>query len=129
MKEQSPDRSDVKRKKRRAKEKNRQQGSSAAKVRNWIAVAVGGLLVVGVVIVVVLLRQGGVSPQQQVEFDRDAIEQAAPVNEFPPVAWTLRPGPGPKQAFPDRLTVEYEKGFARQVSLPGRGPEYLSSEG
>ena len=65
----------------------------------------------------------------QVKNDREAIQQAAPVNEFPPVKWTLQPGPGPKIVFPDHLTIEDEKRFLWALSLPGRGPEYLSLEG
>ncbi|MCE9527708.1 MAG: hypothetical protein K8R36_16830 [Planctomycetales bacterium] len=65
----------------------------------------------------------------QVKNDREAIQQAAPVNEFPPVKWTLQPGPGPKIVFPDRLTIEDGNRFLWALSLPGRGPEYLSLEG
>jgi hypothetical protein len=99
----------------------------------WLVVAAGGgVLVVGIVIVtvVLLLRGGNPKQQAQVENDREAIEQAAPVNEVPPVDWTLRPGPGPNLVFPNQLVVlQCEKGFARAVSLPGGGPEYLSIEG
>src|SRR5262249_52296390 len=59
---------------------------------------------------------------------RQAREQAAPVNEFPPVAWTLQPAPGPKIDFPDHLAVQFPDRFAWEVVLPGPGPEYLSVE-
>jgi hypothetical protein len=96
----------------------------------WLLVAAGGgVLVVGIVAAVLLLRGGAPNQQAQVENDREAIERAAPVNEVPPVAWALRPGAGPNLVFPDHLTAQYDKGFAREVSLPGRGPEYLSTEG
>lgn len=120
---------------RRRKEKHRQRPAPSALARGrWLVVAAAGgvLVVVGLVtlVAVVLLLRGRDSKQQvDLEGDREAIELAAPINAFPPVAWTLRPGPGPKVVFPERLTAEYEKGFARVVCLPGRGPEYLSIEG
>jgi hypothetical protein len=93
-----------------------------------LAAAGGGALAVVVLIVgLVLLLRGG-KGQQQVEEDREAREQAAPVNEFPPVAWTLQPAPGPKLAFPDALAVSSPDRFAWEVVLPGPGPEYLSVE-
>jgi hypothetical protein len=122
--------------KRRPKEERRKKTAPSAPARRlWLLVAAGGgVLVVGIVVVgigtgVLLLRGRGPKQPAQVENDREAIEQAAPANEVPAVAWTLHPGPGPKLVFPDHLAVEYEKGFAREVSLPGRGPEYLSTEG
>jgi hypothetical protein len=116
---------------KRPKEKRRRKKASSAPTGwLWLGVGVGGaVLVVGIVTVVLLFRGGAPKQQAQVENDREAIEQAASVNKVPPVAWTLHPGPGPNLVFPDHLTVQYEKGFARAVSLPGRGPEYLSIEG
>src|SRR5262249_30230068 len=76
----------------------------------WVlAAAGGGVVAVAVLVVGVMLALRAAGPRQvgggqrQVEEDRQAREQAAPVNEFPPVAWTLQPAPGPKIDFPDHL--------------------------
>jgi hypothetical protein len=114
----------------RTKEKRRKKKTrpSTAGRRLWVFAAAGGaVFVVGIVVLVLLLRRE--NSRQEVAKDREAMEEAAPVNQFPPVAWTLNPGPGPDLVFPDHLAVRYEKGFARALSLPGRGAEYLSIEG
>jgi hypothetical protein len=118
--------------KKKKKRRKTDEAPAGRPGRQRLMVAAGGglLLVAGIVTAVLLLSGGGKKLEQaQVENDREAVQRAAPVNEFPPVAWTLHSGPGPKLVFPDRLTIEDEKRFVRALSLPGRGPEYLSLEG
>src|SRR5262249_46491347 len=103
---------------------------TASRTPAWIWAAAGGaglvgVLAVGAVVVGLVLLSRGAGTPQKVEEDRKAREQSAPVNEFPPVPWTLKPGPGPKRDPPDVLKFH----ASWQIALVGQGPEYLSLEG
>src|SRR5262245_10155305 len=110
----------------KAKRRKKQKEAPRSK-RIWMFAVGGGVLAVGLIVALVFALKGK-GKQGQIEDDLKAREQATPVNEFPPVAWRLQPGPAPKVDFPDSLTVASPGGFAWEVFLPGSGPEYLSVE-
>ena len=112
---------------RSSADRPKKKDQAPTSMRTWLMAAGGGIL--ALVLIAGLVRAfRGEETEQQIAEDREALAAAFPVNEFPPVAWTFKPAPGPNHDFPETLAVRFPNSFAWEVVLPGPGPEYLSVE-